>query len=125
MTDTFDYAKTAETSARLLAKFGANVTLRNYGLGVYNPATGLTDAAFSDTTRKGALFDFAQGQTNGPGGLIQIGDKKLLLEPSYVVQLEDHVIVPAVNGNEYVIKGIGEVNPAGTSVLYTLHLRRG
>jgi hypothetical protein len=120
----FNYARIAATSIRLLAKFGAPVTLRDKALGTYDPATGaVTAAAPADKVRNGALLDFGAGQVLAPGGgLIQAGDKRLLLEPGSVPGLEDNVIA---GGIEYVIKGIGEVNPAGTPVMYDLHLRKG
>lgn len=119
----FNYARTAATSARLLAKFGRDVTLRNYSTTTvaYDPSTGTMAPTTSDSTRKGALLDFAAGQVNGPGGLVQQGDKKLLMEPGTVPALEDRVLVGT---DEYVIKGISEVNPAGTPVIYELHLRK-
>lgn len=115
-----DYAALAATAARLLAEYGQAVTLRNYTVGTYDTSTGRTTTTNADITRNAALFDFGEGQTIGPGGLIQQGDKKLLMEAGVVPALEDHVIVAGV---EYVIKGISEVNPAGVSVAYTLHLR--
>lgn len=116
----FDYAELATVAASLLADFGQNVILRNYSIGVYDPATGKSTTTTTDSFRKGAPFDFGAGQTNGTGGLIQAGDKRLLLEPGTVPSLEDHIIF---GGLHYVIKGLGEINPAGTPVLYDLHLR--
>ena len=119
----FNYARTAATAARLLSKFGAPVTLRNVTIGTYDPATGQTATTNTDTTRNAALLEFGAGQVNAAGGgLIQAGDRRCLLEPGVVPALEDHIIA---QGKEYVIKGIGEVNPAGTPVLYDLHLRSG
>ena len=116
----FDYADIATTAKDLLAEFGQPVTLRNVTIGTYNPATGTNTTTTTDVTRNAALFDFAEGQTLGPGGLIQQGDKKLLMETGVIPALEDQVIV---SGVLYVIKGVGESNPAGTPVMYKLHLR--
>lgn len=122
MTDTAFYADAAATAAELLADLGQPVTLRNVAIGVYDPATGgVTASAPTDATRNGALVDFGEGQTLGPGGLVQAGDKLLLLEAGVVPALEDQVIVSVV---QYAIKGIGEVSPAGIPVLYQIHLRR-
>lgn len=129
-----DYAALAATAARLIAADGAPVTLRGIDTGTYVPGTGQnTQAAPADATLNGALFDFAQGQTNGPGGLIQQGDKRLLMEAGVrVPAMEDRLVVlgtyasgalVAGTGTEYVIKGILEINPAGTPVVYDLHLR--
>ena len=119
---TFDYAEIATTSAELLAEFGQEVTLRNVTPGVYNPATSSTSAPTeTDVKYKGALFDFGAGQTMERGTLIQAGDKKLLLDPAAVVDPQDRVLDAA--GVVYSIISIGEIKPAGTRVLYNLHLR--
>lgn len=117
------YDRLAATAAALLEKYGQDVTVRNYTTGTYNPATGQNAMTSSDSTRKGALFSFGKGQALGPGGLVQVGDKKLLLEAgSSAPSLEDNIVV---GGEVYVVKGIEPADPAGTPVLYTLHLGKG
>lgn len=117
---TFDYAELAATALELLTEFGGDVVRRSYSAGVYDPATGLVTPTTADTTRQGALFDFGAGQTLERGTLIQGGDKRMLLDASATVAPQDHFII---GGVEYVIVSIGEINPAGTVVLYDLHLR--
>lgn len=117
---TFDYAKAAATALRLLTQFGRDVTVRSYTVGTYDPATGANSVTTSDVTKKGALLDFGAGKTLVNGGLIQVGDKRLLLESSAAPSPQAHIIVGSV---EYVIISVGEVNPAGTPVLFDLHLR--
>jgi hypothetical protein len=118
---TFPYANTAAAALDLLTEFGQEVTRRSYGAVIYNPATGTTTPTTADTTRKGALLDFGAGQTLERGTLIQGGDKRLLLDPVAAISPQDHFIV---GGIEYVIVSMGEINPAGTRVLYDVHLRR-
>ena len=118
---TFDYARAAATSLRLLTKFGQDVTLRSYSAGTYNPAVGTSTPTMTDTTRKGAIFDFGAGQTLERGTLIQVGDKRLLLDSVDSVSHQDHFIIKSI---EYVIVSIGEINPAGKSVLFDIHIRR-
>lgn len=115
-----NYAALAKTSLQLLTEFGGVVTHRTFTTGTYDPATGLSGASFMDTSSLGALFDFGPGQTQERGTLIQGGDKRLLLEPSVTVSLQDHFVI---NGAEYVIVSIGEVKPAATRVLYDIHLK--
>lgn len=119
----FDYDEIAADALEILEEFGADVTLTNNAAATYYPATGgSTASASAADTRKGAIFDFGAGDVNGPGGLIQGGDKRCLLEAgTFAPQLEDHV---TANSVEYVIKGVGSINPAGTPVLYDLHLRK-
>jgi hypothetical protein len=115
------YTDMATTTKYMLTEFGMDVTLKRVDDGVYDPATGSNSQSYpTEFTRKGALFDFGSGQVNGPGGLIQGGDKRLLLEPGVAPALEDRIVA---DGIEYVIKGILEINPAGTSVMFDLHLR--
>lgn len=116
----FDYAKSAATAKRLLTQFGRTVTLRNYTIGTYDTATGANAVTYADTTWKGTLLDFGSGKTLERGGLIQVGDKRLLLESGAAPQLEDRIIA---GGAEYAIIAVGEVNPAGVAVLFDLHLR--
>ena len=115
-----DYTKSAASALKMLTKFGQSVTRRSYTAGTYDPATGLVTPTTADTTRKGALFDFGEGQTLERGTLIQSGDKRLLLDATATVLPQDHFII---GGTENVIVSIGEINPAGTVVLYDLHLR--
>lgn len=119
---TFDYSEIAATSLELITEFGRDITRRSYTAGTYDPATGLTTPTTADTTRKGAIFDYGAGVTLIGGTLIQSGDKRLLVDVTATVSIQDHFIV---GGIEYVIIGLGEVNPSGTKVLYDLHIRVG
>lgn len=117
-----NYDRLAATSLRLLTKNGQDVTRRAYASGAYNPSTGESVQTTSDTTRKGVLLDFDSGKTTERGELVQVADKRLLLDAQGPVQQQDHFIVGT---DEYTVVSIGEINPAGTPVLYDLHLRRG
>lgn len=117
----FDYSESAAQALELLTEFGQSVTRRSYTAGTYDPATGTTTPTTVDTTRTGALFDFSQGQQYMRGTLIQSGDKQLLLDAGATVDLKDHFVI---GGTEYTIVSLGEINPAGTTVLYDIHLRR-
>lgn len=119
---TFNYAEIAAISLETLTEFGRDVTRRSYTAGTYDPATGLVTPTTADTTRKGAIFDFGAGQTLVRGTLIQAGDKRLLVDVDAAINPQDHF---TVGGKEYVIISVGEINPAGTCVLYDIHLRKG
>ena len=117
---TFNYSRTADTALRLLQKFGRSVTLRHYTIGAYDAELGVAAQTSADTTRTAALFDFGAGQTRGPGGLIQGGDKRILMDASGAAPaLEDHIIVGSVT---YTLKGVGEISPSGLPVIYDLHV---
>lgn len=115
-----DYTSIAENATAALTEAGRDVTHRAYTAGTYSTATGAAAPTTSDSTRKGALFDFAAGKTHERGTLIQAGDKRLLLDAAATVAMQDKFII---GGVEYGIVSIGEVNPAGTAVLYDIHLR--
>lgn len=116
-----DYVAIAASSLTALTDAGQDVTRRTYTTGAYDPATGTAAATTADTTRKGVLLDFGSGKTLERGTLIQIGDKRLLLDAEATVSQDDHFII---GGVDYSIVSVGEVNPAGTPVLYDIHLRK-
>jgi secreted protein with Ig-like and vWFA domain len=117
---TFDYADTAALATEALTEFGAPITRRANTVGAYSPSTGAATSTTADTTRVGALFDYGSGQTLVRGQLVQVSDKRLLVDPTAEVAMTD---VFVVNGMTYTVVSIGEINPAGTRVLYDLHVR--
>lgn len=117
----FDYAEIAAGALETLTEFGRDVTRRAYSTGAYDPATGQVTPSTADTTRKGVLFDFGAGQTLVRGTLIQAGDKRMLLDATGPVASQDNFIV---GGLEYVVISVGEINPAGTVVIYDIHLHK-
>lgn len=116
-----DYANIAANALAALTDAGQDVTRRAYAAGAYDPATGAASITTTDTTRKGVIFDFGAGKTLERGALIQIGDKRLLLDATATATMTDHFIV---GSDDYSVVSIGEVNPAGTPVLYDIHLRK-
>ena len=117
----FDYAKSQVTATKLLTKFGQVVTRRTYAAGAYNTATGTSAQTTTDTSRIGVLLDYpSKGQQYTAGGLIQVGDKQLLLDGAGTAALTDRYIVQGV---EYSVMAILELKPAATTVLFDLHLR--
>jgi hypothetical protein len=114
------YSRLSVTTSKLLTKYGQQVTQRKYSANAYNPATGEHTNTLTDTTRKGVLLNFEKGQTTERGTLIQINDKRLLLDNSAEVDINDHFIV---NGFEYAVVSVIQESPAGTSIYYDVHLR--
>lgn len=115
------YDNLQATGARLLAKYGRDVTLRKSTLGAYDPSTSQQARSTVDTVYKGAPLNFQAGITQLRGELVRISDKRLLLEGAANPTPKDSIIIGAT---QYVIISIAEVNPAGTSVLYDIHLRQ-
>ena len=114
------YDDMAAVSLELLTEFGQDITHRTYTTGTYDPATGLSVPATADTTRKGALFDIET--TTLRGALVQVADKRLLVDASAAISLQDRFVVNSV---EYAVVSLGEVSPAGTRVLFDMHVRVG
>lgn len=114
------YGGLAKTTAGLVAKFGGPAVLRRLAVGAYDTNSGVAAAPPTDVPVTAAVLDFSAGQTYQRGNLIQGGDKRVLLDSSEVPNLHDRFVA---NGVEYTIVSIGEVNPAGTSVLFDLHIR--
>lgn len=116
------YTDLAKTALGLLSQFGQTVTRRECVTAAYDPVTGTAVQTFVDTNRKGAIFDFGPGVTSVRGQLIQVTDKQLLLDASGPVTANDRFVV---GNTEYTVVTLGETNPAGTPVIYELHLRNG
>ena len=114
------YDEMAAVSLSLLTEFGQSVTHRAYTTGTYDVATGTATPATTDATRTGALFDI--NTTTVRGQLVQVADKQLLVDGSAAINLRDRFVV---GGVEYAIVSLGEINPAGTRVMYDLHVRVG
>lgn len=117
------YSDLAADSLSLLTEFGRDITRIAYTPGTYDPATGLSTPTTSSTTRKGAAFDFntlSSGTQFVRGTLVEVGDKQLLVDAAAAINIEDKFTVGSIT---YQIISVGEVNPAGTVVLYDLHVR--
>lgn len=121
------YDDIADVSLDLLTEFGQAVTRRAVTIGSYDPATGSAATATADTTRRGAIFDIGGSDTQPSSGgqflrgsLVQVGDRRLLIDAEASVNPQDRMIV---SGVEYCIISVGVVAPAGTAVLYDLHVR--
>ena len=117
---TFDYTRTAATTLSLLTKFGADVTVTRVTTGTYDTSTGANTVTTSTATVKGVVLDYDSGQSTISGSMIQAGDKRLLLEAAASPDLNDKF---TANSRTYAPVSIGEVNPAGTVVLYDIHVR--
>jgi hypothetical protein len=117
----FDYAGIASTATQLLAEMGQTVTHKLTSDAAYNPATGQSSPVVTTKARSGVVLEFGSGQTLVRGQLIAQYDKRLLLEPSAPVEPQDHFVI---GSHEYVVLSVGEISPAGTVVMYDVHLHR-
>ena len=115
------YTALAKTSLRLLTMFGQDIGLATTVTGEYDPETGTQPINESTTVRKGLFERFKVGESNIRGVLVQSGDRRLLLATNGVAPTtEDYV---DASGVRYQIVSVDVENPAGTPVIYYLHLR--
>lgn len=121
---TFDYSRAAQSSLRLLERFGQTVFLRRVKADDYNPTAGTATQKVADYEGVGAFFDYAQRDIDGT--LIREGDQRVLMAPTVPRPLTgDAVVAPAVNDLERVfnVVQVRVVEPAGVPVLYELQVR--
>ncbi len=120
-----DYSTTAARVTNTLTKFGRTVTRTAKTAGTYVPGGTVTGSSTATSSRIAALFDFGgqsmTGQQYVRGSLVQQGDKQMLLDATGAVELNDTY---TVGSDVYTVVSIGEVNPAGTPVVYDLHARK-
>lgn len=114
------YTELADTSLEMLTEFGQDVTRTTNSEGTYDPSTGAVTQSTASTTRKGAAFPFSGGVTQIRGSLIQSGDIQLFLDAEGSVAITDRY---TIGSTVYGVVSYEEYSPAGTAVLYALHLR--
>ena len=122
------YTRLQATANRLLRGKGQSLTLTRITAGTYDPATGgMTGATTSTQSAYGAIFDYGAKQIDGT--LIKAGDKQLLLSPFKTdgTALTAPVLGDTVTVGSIVytlVEPLKEINPAGTTVMYEVNLRK-
>lgn len=117
---TFNYAKTAATAARLLARFGGPVTLTRIAPGTYDPTTGTTAADTTTTsTGSGARFGYEQREIDGTK--IRTGDQRAYLSTAvFQPRTDDRV---AFSDGTFLVVTARVLKPGAVAVLYEMQLR--
>lgn len=118
------YDEMAVMTRDLITEFGQSVTLRDVVKGSYNPATGSTSLdTVTERTGQGILLDFT-GQEFQTNSLIKTGDKKLKLAAGGLTAPPTLLSKVVAQGRAWsIVPPLKEVNPAGTPILYELHVR--
>lgn len=124
----FDYVV-----AELIREAGGTGTLRVFTDGVY--VDGEVTRTSADYTVNIAINDFPQansGEKSKFGTLIQADDKQLLMQPVNKadadatqpnIQANRDLVI--INGTEWKILALKEINPSGVNaILFDMHLRR-
>ncbi|KVD71793.1 hypothetical protein WI89_00805 [Burkholderia ubonensis] len=122
------YAEMAADVVELLTEFGRPVTVTIAAPDpVYDPATSTNVNPTVDYPAVGAKFDLNDREINGT--LVQVGDKRVYVSAVGVpeIRLDDRVTLKGVNGapdETYRVVNPNTIGPAGTAVLYDLHVRK-
>lgn len=114
------YTGLQSTAASLLTSYGRSLTFTRTTPGAYNPATGTTGAGTAtEYTGYGAVLEYRNREVDGER--ILQGDRKIILQN---VSTEPNIndVVP-IDSESYTVLGVMSLNPAGTNVIYTLHVR--
>lgn len=113
------YQRLARTTAALLTRLGQGVTVRRQTLGAYDPATGAAAPVIQITSGiPAAVFAYVDADIDGT--LIQRGDKRVLMSPTFEPVKGDVVTIGSV---EHTVISVRSNEPAGTPVLYTVQVR--
>lgn len=123
---TFDYIASAATASRLLAKFGQVVTLSRGTPGVYDPVTGdTTGGGVESQTASAVLLPYKLGDAFADGALVNVGDRKCLIEAAGLDWEPDALTTLTDAGGEaWQLERVETLAPAGTAVLHTANATR-
>ena len=108
------------TAAKLMSKFGGQVTMRRIALGSYNATTGTISDTATDTVIRGVLQDVSKREVNE---LVQASDKRLIIAAADLTvapTTTDKVLINAVTHQIITIATIEQDNLA---ITYELILR--
>lgn len=118
------YTNLAAVADRLLAKFGQDVLVSNFGLSEPDVDTGVVSQTVTTNTAKGVELDFDYrnfGDSTEAYKSVSSSDKRLLLSATNVVNPQDQLIV---DGEIYKAHVIKVVKPAATRVIYDIWMQK-
>lgn len=110
----------AATTVALLAKFGTSVVLARVTGASTDPITGVvTPGSDASVTTTGILKPYKDSMIDGVR--ILASDRELVITNEQAPLPTDK---PTLDGEEWAIVNITEMNPAGTVIAYKLQVRR-
>lgn len=126
----FNYDNTRATAVRLLNKFGnsLSVVLEGNSSG-FDPATGdpASDTPDQSISGVGCVLNYTnsekRAQKEQDENYVRTGDKKLIWLPDEPEDLPAVGMFVTYNNHKYRVQSVNDLNPAGVTVLYTIHLR--
>lgn len=117
----FDYAKSAQTARRLLAKFGKPMTFTLADTVEDGPpGVGGNVVPGRSITGQGVKLNYQNSEIDG--ALIQSGDAKIILEATG--EPPENGMTTTIDGNEWRVMDFMPLAPADTVVIHTLQVRR-
>lgn len=117
---TFDYARAAATSERLIRKFGALGSIRRQTPGsgpVYDPG----EPVPTDHPAHIVLTDYTNREIDGTR--ILATDRKALVEPGIGIEPTTSDLLVTADGATLRIVNVELIRPATTTLLYQLQVR--
>lgn len=118
------YSELADTANEMIAEFGQDVVVTNYGVSQADPSTGIVSQSSVSYTTKGVLLDYDYrnfGDTANTYQQTSTADKRLIMNASGMLKQGDTLFVDGELYRAYVIK---TVKPAGTRVLYDIWMQK-
>lgn len=116
----FNYARSATTALRLIAKFGRTIQHVSVAEGTYDTTTG--EVVNTETSTDVTACDFAFKDNEYKNGLVQSGDRYALIGQSVAdINVSDRLVIDSISWN---IVNVQKLSPAGTVVLWTVHIRK-
>jgi hypothetical protein len=114
------YSDLATTAKELLAEFGQVITITRKAGNTYDPVTGITTAGTAtDYLPKGILKQYKSHLIDGTR--ILATDRELVIDDTVEPMMTDTI---KIGGESWTPIIIGESNPAGTTLVYKIQVRR-
>lgn len=114
------YDKMQDTARKLLARFGASVTINVLTGNNYDGVTFQDDKTYSDTSGNGVFLNI--NKTDMQNTLVLTTDTKLIIENLSIEPTIDSTVTR--NGELLKVIAIEPLNPAETNLIYTIMLRK-
>jgi hypothetical protein len=109
-----------KVASKLMARFGGVATIRRVAPGIYNPTTGTVSETVADTTVRGVLENVKQREV---GGLIQAGDKKLMIAAADVTVVPTTADRVIIEGRLLQVVEVATIEQDNQSITHELFLR--
>lgn len=108
------------TATRLIGQYGATGTLTRVTTGEYDEDTGSAPTTTEAFAMKAVVLDYSAALIDG--SVIQVGDKKVLLESAATAPLATDRF--SWQGVDYQIIKVKPLAPSGQNVMFELQVRR-